>query len=201
MNVYVETNFLIEIAFEQEGSPACDEILKLAEAKDVGLLVPAYCFGECYEKAGRNRIARAALSRQVSADIKELTRSSHFRHRKEELEELAKILLSGAPYESRRLGETFERVLSAAEVIPLTAEILSAAARDGDKLGLGPQDALVYFSVLARLKAAPSGGSCFLNRNVKDFGQPHIIREVESYGGKLLFNFEAGLSYIRHAQR
>ena len=31
MNVYVETNFVLELAFQQEESTACEDIIKLCE--------------------------------------------------------------------------------------------------------------------------------------------------------------------------
>lgn len=36
MNVYVESNFVLELAFAQEQPEACEQILKLCEAQTLG---------------------------------------------------------------------------------------------------------------------------------------------------------------------
>ena len=44
--------------------------------------------------------------------------------------------------------------------------------------GLSPQDALVYAAVLSHLQRVRPAQSCFLNRNYKDFGDPHIVEQL-----------------------
>ena len=42
MNVYVESNFVLELAFLQEQSSSCEEILSLAEGGRIQLVLPGY---------------------------------------------------------------------------------------------------------------------------------------------------------------
>ena len=42
MNVYVESNFVLELALAQEQFESCEGILSLCEAGNVRLVVPAY---------------------------------------------------------------------------------------------------------------------------------------------------------------
>ena len=51
MIVYVESNFVLELAFLQEESEDCSEILQLAEAQRIELVFPSFCVGEPYEDA------------------------------------------------------------------------------------------------------------------------------------------------------
>lgn len=46
MIIYAESNFVLELAFRQEDCDSCEDILKLAEAGKIELLLPAYCLGE-----------------------------------------------------------------------------------------------------------------------------------------------------------
>jgi hypothetical protein len=47
LRIYVETNFLLEMVFEQEQRDACESILALAEGNAaVTLAIPAVCFTE-----------------------------------------------------------------------------------------------------------------------------------------------------------
>ncbi|MGH2487608.1 MAG: hypothetical protein ACRDHE_16525, partial [Ktedonobacterales bacterium] len=46
MIVYVESNFLLEMAFEQSDAPAAESILRLAENSSIELIVPAVALVE-----------------------------------------------------------------------------------------------------------------------------------------------------------
>ncbi len=48
MKVYVETNFLVEVALAQEECVSCEEILSLSEAGRTQLIFPAFCIPEAY---------------------------------------------------------------------------------------------------------------------------------------------------------
>ena len=49
MNVYVESNFVLELALLQEQSASGEAILRLGEEHRVHLVVPAYALVEPYE--------------------------------------------------------------------------------------------------------------------------------------------------------
>ena len=49
MNVYVETNFILELAFVQDEHESCDRILALCEAQRATLVLPTFCLAESYE--------------------------------------------------------------------------------------------------------------------------------------------------------
>jgi hypothetical protein len=46
VKVYVETNFVLELALEQAQHAECEEILRLAESKSVEIALPAFSFVE-----------------------------------------------------------------------------------------------------------------------------------------------------------
>ena len=48
MIVYVESNFILELAYLQEEHEICEKILLLAEQERVSLLLPSFCVGEPY---------------------------------------------------------------------------------------------------------------------------------------------------------
>jgi hypothetical protein len=53
VNVYVETNFVLELVFQQEQFVSCEQILQLSEAGRIKLTIPAYCLAEPHEKLSR----------------------------------------------------------------------------------------------------------------------------------------------------
>jgi hypothetical protein len=55
VNVYVESNFVLELALLQEQHAACEAIVQLCEAGDLRLVLPAYSFMEPFETLRRCR--------------------------------------------------------------------------------------------------------------------------------------------------
>lgn len=61
MNIYVETNFVLELTFEQKQCSSCEQILQLCEAGKAKLIVPAYSLAEPHEKLSRQARSRREL--------------------------------------------------------------------------------------------------------------------------------------------
>lgn len=61
MNIYVETNFVLELFFQQEQFTSCEEILKLCEARQAKIIIPAYSLAEPHEKLIRQARNRKEL--------------------------------------------------------------------------------------------------------------------------------------------
>jgi hypothetical protein len=51
MNIYVETNFVLELVFEQEQHISCEQMLALCESGRSPLIIPAYCLAEPHESS------------------------------------------------------------------------------------------------------------------------------------------------------
>ncbi len=56
MNIYVETNFVLELVFEQEQCVICEQILQFCETGQAKLIIPAYSLAEPHEKLSRQAI-------------------------------------------------------------------------------------------------------------------------------------------------
>ena len=65
MKIFVESNFVLELAFRQEQHPSCDGLLGLAESRSVELLVPAYALIEPYETLIRRGNERRRIQREA----------------------------------------------------------------------------------------------------------------------------------------
>ncbi|WP_217429931.1 hypothetical protein [Rugamonas rubra] len=76
MIVYVESNFVLELAFMQEENAECEGILQLAEAGVVQLAMPAFSVGEPYETLVRRHRERRALANKLTDELKQLRRSA-----------------------------------------------------------------------------------------------------------------------------
>lgn len=78
MNIYVETNFILEIALLQEESEYCREILDICENGKAKLIMPAFSLGEPYDTLVRRWKSRKQLSESLASEISQLSRSSTY---------------------------------------------------------------------------------------------------------------------------
>lgn len=197
MIAYVESNFILELAFRQEDYPACQALLQLADSGQIQVVVPAYCVGEPYERLIRRDRQRREVHRKLKVELKELARSAPYAHAASNLDGLTGLLVEAGDDELNSLNETLTRLLNTARLIPIDGVVLQGALTAQKTLGLSPQDSIVYASVRSSVIAATEA-QCFLNKNSKDFLIPQIEEEFSAHNCKLLARFSDGLSYIQN---
>lgn len=197
MNIYVETNFILELVFEQEKCASCEKILELCEAQKAKLIIPAYSLAEPHEKLIRQKQERRRLQESLDKELRELSRAKSYKNRLDSIEDIKSLIVQS----SQEIGENFakyrEYLLEIAEIIPLKADILLNAASAEENYDLSPQDALVYVSVLKHLQENKPQQACFLNQNSKDFKTPDIVDELESLNCRLITRFDAGYKFLQ----
>ena len=71
MNVFVESNFVLELAFEQAQYPFCQRILAAAKTGQLILVVPQYALTEVLQTLGRRRSNRVDLRDAVLKEIEQ----------------------------------------------------------------------------------------------------------------------------------
>jgi hypothetical protein len=196
MDVYLESNFVVELTLLQEQHDSCEKILELSELGRIHLIVPAYSLVEPHETLIRYAKNRTKLSNELATEFKQLSRSTPYKEAVNDLQKVTGLLIRSQEEEKERLRDALTRILKIAEVIPLRSEILSSAMIFQAQHDLSPQDAIVYASVLDHLRTSSVTSKCFLNRNSKDFDDPDIVDALDRHGCKMLFRFDAGYSYI-----
>lgn len=102
MNVYVETNFVFELVFQQEQGNSCEQIPDLCEAGSARLIIPAYCLTEPYEKLIRQARSRRELQQNLEAELRQLARSSSYRTRVTSIQDIASLLIQSNEKEVQR---------------------------------------------------------------------------------------------------
>jgi len=65
VNIYVESNFVLELVLLQEQYASCEDVLRLCEAGKEQLIIPAYSLVEPYETL----IRRHRQRKQMKADL------------------------------------------------------------------------------------------------------------------------------------
>jgi predicted nucleic acid-binding protein len=197
MIVYVESNFVLELAYLQEEHESCEAILVLSEEGKIELVIPAYCIGEPYDAQVRRAKQRIQLHERLVQEIRELSRSKPYSESTKEFKSITQTLVTSGEEEKQRLDSVISRVLETATVIPIERNTIKEAIELQKTRISTPQDSIVYASVLSHLSGAASGLKCFITKNSKDFANPDIKKDLESRECKLLMKFEDGLGYIR----
>lgn len=196
MDVYVESNFVVELALFQEQQASCENIVELCESGEVRLVLPAYCLVEPYWNlagtANRRRKLRADLENEVS---QKLSRSEPYQEYVEAIQRITGFLVRSEQEEKNSLWTIQSRLLNIADVIPLSSPILSSAMAYQSGHDLSFQDSVVYASVLSHLSTSTATSKCFLNRDT-DFDDPDIEDTLKKYDCKMLFSFDNGHQYI-----
>jgi predicted nucleic acid-binding protein len=194
--VYVESNFVLEIALLQEEHESCAAIIDLSESKSIDLVIPGFSIGEPYEVWGRRSRQRRELHQLLTREMRELSRSSPYTETVENSSELASMLIQSADEDKQRLTAALSRILECAVAVAIGAKTLGAAIEFQNSLDLSPQDSIVYASVLSHLSSAPTGPKCFLNKDSKGFANSLIEEQLAAYDCRLITRFADGLRYI-----
>lgn len=198
MNVFVETNFVVEVALEQQENSFCESFLQLASAGTIRLLVPAYSFVEPHEMLTRRHLDRNALRLRISNELAQLARSTPLAERVAASQEIVKLLVDSARYETARIEQVKERLRSIGEILPLNLAVLQSSADCQNRFDLSPQDAVVYASIRARLEIDHAAASCFVSRNPGDFDDPDLRQDLATMNCKYFSSFGTALQYVNH---
>jgi len=198
MVVYVESNFVLELAFRQEQSGSCREILDVCRTGRARLILPAFCAAEPFQAfVGRSKDRKRAAD-DLTIQLGQLARSESFgEEAADALQRVTGLLVRSTEEERAGLQNALRDVLDVAAVIPMDLGIIRNAAELERSFRLSPQDAIVLASVLEHLTEARPEKSCFLNRNAKDFDDPDVVAALDQRGCKLIPRFDHGLSYIQ----
>lgn len=196
MNVYVESNFVLEQALEQEQHESCQRLIDISAAGSVRLLIPAFSLAEPHitlmHKASERKRLRDELQRQLS----ELGRSKSYRDASSSFNEITGLLIKSAENERDGLERAVDSILKSADVIPLDADVLGYAGTIRNTFDLSMQDSLVLSSVIRHLADTKPVRSCFLNRNTKDFDDPNVRETLEEFDCRFFGRFDHAVDYI-----
>jgi len=196
MNVYVESNFVLEQALQQEQSESCQRLLSLSAASSIHVVIPAFSLAEPYMTVMHKGSERSKLGTELQRQLSELGRSKPFREASSSFNELTALLIRSAEAERAGLERAIEGILKTAEVIPLNSDMFHGAAAIQTAFDMSIQDSIVLASVLHHLNETKPAQSCFLNRNTKDFDDPNVREMLEEFGCKFFGGFDTGLQFI-----
>jgi len=115
MNVYVESNFVLEQALEQEQCESCEELVRIAASGSIHLVIPAFSLAEPHITLMRKGNERTRLSTELQKQLSELGRSKPYRQTSNSFSALTELLIRSADRERAGLREAIDGLLRAAD--------------------------------------------------------------------------------------
>lgn len=198
MRVYVETNFVLELALLRDEHQTCEAFLELARKKRIELVLPSFSIGEAFEAWSRRVKQRKDLWRRLDAELLELARSKPYQEVPGKFETLTGWLNQSGEEEKLRVEEALSGLLSVAEVAPLGLLTIRKAAELQVGLRLSIQDSIVYASILDHLEQRMEGAHCFVTKNARDFLVPEIKANLASRNCRLFARFGDALGFLQN---
>jgi len=195
VNVIVESNFVLELAFRHSEADSARQILELAEAKQIQLAIPAYALVEPLHKLHRIRATRRDFSQKLDQELAQMERSADFSDVRSKSTDMLIALAKKSDVDDSEYWAILKRIAKCATVIELTGDVVvSASAR---KLyDLGAQDSLIFCSVEAFLNRNQGTKSLFANKNSKDFLVQTVSDDLSRLGCEVVVTFGAALGRI-----
>ena len=114
MKVYVETNFVLEIAFLQEQHLSCNKILNLCEQQRIELILPAYSLVEPIQTLQRRQKKRRSIKKGFEEELDQITRSSSFSDQSDEFYRFTGLLTQSADEDIKNFEFVRTRLLNSA---------------------------------------------------------------------------------------
>jgi hypothetical protein len=198
MTLYVETNFVLELAYLQEGSDSCEELLQLAEAGKLDIALPSYCLAESVDSATRRFRDRKELLASLDWHLDQLARSKPYANLRSTAEQTRSALAGSQQDELRRLDTSLQRIATVGRLLPIdTATLSRASSLRADGVMGDLQDSMVLASILVDLADTTPTRSCFVTTNTHDFARPDIKDALSQQNCKIVFSFADALGYCK----
>ena len=198
MIVLAESNFVLELAFQQEQSGEVECIVAFAEANRIELVIPACAFTEPYQTLIRRLRERKQLVQDIQKSFKQVGRSRGFKELVVTSDEVSQTFAKADAAERQGLGETVRRLIACCSIPVLSDTIIRTAYDFESEFELDPHDAVVLASIEAALRERRDDKKLFINKNSKDFVTPRIEDHLGRHGCKLITNFSDARQIVVH---
>jgi predicted nucleic acid-binding protein len=190
LTLYVESNFVLELALGQEELASAERLLAAAENRTITLALPSFSLSEPFVRVSRGIRDRGRLLSQMSSQVIQLARSAPHQPEVDVLLTIPDLFATIDRREKDRLVNTLSRILACAKVIELDSASFQSAMDYRTRYGLEVEDAIVLAAVVSDLQSRPGGGQhLFANRNRRDFDDIELAAELSRLGCDLVWSF------------
>ena len=200
MIVYVESNFLQEIALQQREFPFAASILMLAEQGKIRLVFPDIALCEPFTTIMYRNRDRKRILNDLSAALQQLRRSKYHERVVERASPVISVLTQAESLEMASLDDVMSKLLNVGLQMHIDIKCFKQALLYRESYNLSAQDSLVYAVLIADLQERlPEERKSFLSLDRKAFADISGMKaELVTYNCRYIGSFQQGLDYIEH---
>ncbi|MBI1925327.1 hypothetical protein HYR99_13880, partial [Candidatus Poribacteria bacterium] len=165
MRVYAETNWLLDLVFQQERFVASSFVLSLAEERKIDLCLPEIIVWEGNQKVERRNAQRGDTIKQMRRESREFGRSQDplYQFRSDSLKVEIRELVNISDIERGGFDQTITAILPIVTWLHLSQEIWGNCLDLQDRYAMKRTDALIYAVIRADAALHPNVGKCFID--------------------------------------
>jgi len=198
MKVYVETNWLLDLALEQERIRASSFVLELAKNSKIRLYLPEICLVEAEQKIVRRRLQRETLIENLQSEGRELIRNCDAMYQSQaaaidqDIIQLRRI----SDFEREHFNATVRDISKFLTWLHLDDDSLQKSFYFEENYSLNRLDALVYAVIRADAASDLATEKCFIDYD-GDFKEPELKLDMTELGITLLGSPESVENFVR----
>ena len=199
MKVYVKTNWLLDLALEQERIRASSFVVKLAKDKKVHLFLPEISLVEADQKIVRRRLQRETLIENLRQEGRELIRSRDARYQSQAtaIDQDIFQLRDISDFEREHFNATVRDISKFLTWLHLDDDSLQKSFDFEENYALNRLDALIYAVIRADASSDLASNKCFIDYD-GHFKNPKLKRDMTGFGITLLSSPESVENFLRN---
>lgn len=197
MTVYVESDFVLTLALEQDDNRAAERLLGLARQRRIALKIPTFSLSEPFATVQNRANSRHRLIEELRKEIRELGRTQPHVSMAAELGRHTILMAQVLKTQLEAMEAVVLELSRNCELLQLNATVLARGASYRAAFNLGLQDAIVLASVILDLeRERASNEALFISRGLKDFENTLIQDELRRVRCKYLADFTNAVRFI-----
>ncbi|MFT4040008.1 MAG: hypothetical protein QM692_17650 [Thermomicrobiales bacterium] len=193
MTVYVESNFVLELALQQEQAADAREILDHAARGEISLAIPSVSITEPFSTITQRLRSMDRLEKLIGTQARDFARSSLYVAEAQDLTVAQSHLKRLVQQKHKILEPVIAGILAVARVIPVDPASYDLALQLQESLRLDLEDALVLAAVVSDLRRNPSiRTGLFVNKNTRDFFRHDVVEILRRNNCEFSGDFQDG---------
>ena len=202
MKVYVETNWLLDLALEQERIQASSFVVELAKEQKAHLCLPEISLVEADQKIVRRRLQRETLIENLRQEGRELVRSRDtiYQSQAAAIDQDIFQLRDISDFEREHFNSTVRDISKFLTWLHLDNDCLQKSFDFEEHYDLNRLDALIYAVIRADAASDLASNKCFIDYD-GHFQNPKLKRDMTGLGITLLGSPESVENFLRNKVR
>lgn len=197
MRIYVESNFLLEIVWEQAQEDSARRLLELAGGGSIELVVPSFALIEPYWTLRHRSGARQHHLEQLGNTKRALIRSRAGTDAAATVDRLIEQIGRLDVADDASYKDVVKEIFRVCRTVDLRSDEIVKGSSIMVQTGIGYFDAVLLATVLADLRAHPPIKECaFVSLDRRGFSDPTIQALLADLGCKYIGSFEDAVAFV-----